>query len=92
MVTELGITSPKLIQAAIEITSVSLLDELKTLPGIGNNETAYAIIVGAGQIAYAAAYKYVYYASIAFGCVSIVAALFLGDISKYMDDHVAVLM
>jgi hypothetical protein len=30
--------------------------------------------------------------SIAFGAVSIVAACFLGDISKYMDDHIAVVM
>ena len=92
MVTKLNITSPELIKAAIGYTAVSLLDELKTLPGIGNNETAYAIVVGAGRLAYAAAYKYVYYTSIAFGCVSIVAAAFLGDISKYMDDHVAVMM
>ena len=92
MVTELGITSPELIKSAIEITAVSLIDELRTLPGIAGNETAYQIVVAAGQMAYAAAYKYVYYASIAFGSVSIVAALFLGDISKYMDDHVAVMM
>jgi len=32
----------------------------------------------------------VYYISIIFGTISIVAAAFLGDISKYMDDHVAV--
>ena len=92
LVTELGITSPAVIKGAIEYTAVSLLDELKTLPGIGNNETAYAIVVGAGQLAFAEAYKWVYYVSIAFGCVSIVAAAFLGDISKYMDDHVAVMM
>lgn len=89
---ELGITDPKLIEAAIKITAVSLLEELKTIPGIGNNATAYTIVVKAGQIAYAAAYKYVYYTSIAFGVISILAACFLGDISKYMDDHIAVVM
>ena len=50
------------------------------------------MVVAAGQIAYAEAYKYVYYVSIAFGTISIIAACFLGDISKYMDDHVAVVM
>ena len=50
------------------------------------------MVVYAGQLAYAEAYKYVYYVSIAFGGVSIIAACFLGDISKYMDDHVAVVM
>jgi hypothetical protein len=29
---------------------------------------------------------------IAFGVISIVASAFLGDISEYMDDHVAVVM
>ena len=46
----------------------------------------------AGQVAFADSYKYVYYTSIAFGAVSIIAACFLGDISAYMDDHVAVVM
>jgi hypothetical protein len=50
------------------------------------------MVVGAGQIAYAESYKWVYYVSIAFGIVSILASCFLGDITKYMDDHVAVVM
>jgi hypothetical protein len=29
---------------------------------------------------------------IVFGVISIVAAAFLGDIEKYMDDHVAVIL
>lgn len=53
-------------------------------------ENAYSVY--AGQVAYSDAYKYVYLVSIAFGGVSIIAALFLGDISKYMDDHIAVVM
>jgi hypothetical protein len=32
----------------------------------------------------------VYYVSLAFGGVSIICSLFLGDIKKYMTDHVAV--
>lgn len=53
---------------------------------------AYEGIVAAGQIAFAEAYKWVYYTSIAFGCVSIIASIFLGDIRKYMDNHVAVVI
>lgn len=89
---ELGITSPAAIEAAIEYTSASLLDALRLIPGIGTNETAYAIVVAAGQLAYAESYKWVYYCSIAFGGVSIIAACCLGDIKKYMDDHVAVVV
>lgn len=92
MMKELNITDVKLIGEAIELTGASLLGELRTIPGIAGNETAYQMVVGAGQIAYAEGYKWVYYVSIAFGGVSIVAACFLGDIQKYMTDHVAVVM
>ncbi|KAH7406344.1 fungal trichothecene efflux pump [Phaeosphaeria sp. MPI-PUGE-AT-0046c] len=92
MVTKLNITSKAVIGEAIEITGASLLPLLEELPGIKGVPGAYELVVYAGQLAYAEAYKYVYYVSIAFGGVSIVAACFLGDISKYMDDHVAVVM
>ena len=89
---DLGITNASYIQLAIELTGASLLDGLKEIPGIAGNETAYNMVVYAGQVAYAESYKYVYLASIAFGCVSIIAACFLGNIDQYMDDHVAVVM
>lgn len=54
--------------------------------------TIWNEMVLAGQEAYATAYPWVYYVSIAFGVVSIAASVGLGDISKYMDDHVAVVM
>jgi hypothetical protein len=92
MVTRLNITNPLLIKEAIELTGASLLEELNAIPGIGGVPGAHELVVAAGQIAYAQSYKYVYYVSIAFGAVSIIAACFLGDISKYMDDHVAVVM
>lgn len=92
MATKLNITSPALIGEAIELTGASLLEGLHEIPGIAGVPGAYEMVVAAGQVAYAEAYKYVYYVSIAFGSVSIVAACFLGDISKYMDDHVAVVM
>ncbi len=92
MALELGITNKTLIGEAIVLTGASLLEGLKEIPGIAGNETAYNMVVAAGQLAYAESYKYVYLASIAFGVVSIIAACFLGNIDKYMDDHVAVVM
>ncbi|KAI9049824.1 hypothetical protein LZ554_005974 [Drepanopeziza brunnea f. sp. 'monogermtubi'] len=92
MALQLGITNLTDIRHAIEYTGASLLPLLHTIPGIGMNETRYEMVVLAGQIAFAESYKYVYYTSIAFGAVSIVAACFLGDVSPYMDDHVAVVM
>ncbi|KAG4441557.1 hypothetical protein IFR05_002942 [Cadophora sp. M221] len=92
MIYKLGITNLTHITHAIEYTGASLLPALRTIPGIGTNETAYQMVVLAGQVAFADSYKYVYYTSIAFGAVSIVAACFLGDVGAYMDDHVAVVM
>lgn len=92
MIYELGILNKTYIGMAIEFTAASLLPLLNEIPGIKGNQTAYDLIVLVGQEAYAASYKYVYFTSIAFGSVSILAACFLGDIGKYMDDHVAVVM
>jgi len=92
MALKLNITNQTVIEEAIGITGLSLLPLLNELPGIKDVPGAYEMVVLAGQMAYAEAYKWVYYVSIAFGIVSVIAACFLGDISKYMDDHVAVVM
>ncbi len=88
---ELGITNVTYITEAITLTGASLLEPIRMIPGL-ENETAYQMVVAAGQLAYAESYKYVYLASIAAGGVSIIAACFLGDINKYMDEHVAVVI
>lgn len=86
------IFSGETIKAAAELTGASLIDKILYLPGVDGNITIWNDIVLAGRVAYAHAYPYVYYTSIAFGAVSVIAAVFLGDISQYMDDHVAVVM
>ncbi|OQU95521.1 hypothetical protein CLAIMM_01709 [Cladophialophora immunda] len=88
---EVGVTNTTYITQAIILTGASLIQDLKTIPGLAN-ETAYQIVVAAGQLAYSESYRYVYLASIAAGGVSIIAACFLGDINKYMDEHVAVVI
>lgn len=92
MLLQLHITDPAVIRQAIVLTGESLIHEIHELPGIKGNEAAYQAVVLAGQLAYAEAYKYVYLVSIAFGALSIIAACCLGDIRKYMDDHVAVVI
>lgn len=84
--------NPALIKSVAELTGASLIEEILHLPGVDGNVTFWNELVLAGQESYAHAYPYVYYASIAFGAVSIIAAVFLGDISKYMNDHVAVVI
>lgn len=89
---ELEITSLEDITAVVEYTWAALLPLLRTLPGIGNKKTAYEVVMTAGQLAYAEGYKYVYFVNIAFGGVCIIASCLWGDIKKYMDNHVAVVM
>lgn len=92
MIIDLRITNGTYIREAIVLTGASLIEELDRIPGIKGNQTAYDIVVKAGQEAFAESYRLVYLTSIAFGAVSILAALFLDNIHQYMDDHVAVVM
>ena len=96
METNLGITNATAITQAIVYTGTSLIEQIKTIPEVANSsfgaEFAYETIVNAGQIAYAESYRYIYLVSIAFGVISIVASIFLGNIDTFMDDHVAVVM
>lgn len=87
-----GITSPEVIGEVVKLTGDALPAQIKLIPGIAGNDALYDAVIYSGQVAYAAAYRYVYLVSIAFGALSTICALFLGDISSYMDDHVAVVM
>lgn len=87
-----GIYNISIITEIGQLTGASLLNEILLVPGVDGNVTKWNLIVAAGQKAYADAYPYVYLTSIAFGAVAIIASCFLGDISKYMDDHVAVII
>jgi len=92
MVYKLNITDPKIIGEAITLTGASLLTPILALPGIDGNQEKYEMVVLAGQLAFAESYKWVYYTSIAFGSVSIIAAIFMGNINRFMNDHVAVII
>lgn len=85
-----GVTDPAVIDEVITLTGASLVREIRNLPGI--DEKIWAELVAAGQKAYAHAYPWVYYCSVVFGAVSVLASLFLGDISEMVDDSVVVVM
>jgi len=91
MSTKLNITNTTYITNAIQLTVAAELENLHLIPGL-QNPLATGAVIQAGQLAYAASYKYVYFVSIAFGAISIIAACFLGDIEPFMDDHVAVVI
>ena len=85
------------VKAGLPLTSatefVTLLltapSELATakIPGL-TTAVVEAAVLGT-QYAYSDSLKYVWYTSIAFGSISIIACLFMGDISKYMTNRVA---
>jgi hypothetical protein len=103
-----GVADPAHIHEAIELTSQSLINKIKDIPGVSTHPGAWEAIVKAGRLAYAESYRYVYYVSVgksdsefsvpkgswilAFGAIGIIASLFLGDIEEYMDDHIAVVI
>ncbi|KAK4189227.1 putative transporter [Podospora australis] len=86
----LGITDRRLIGEIIELTGASLIEEIRHVPGV--TEEGWKQIVAAGQVAYSHAYPWAYYCSIAFGAVSMLASLFLGDLSDIVDDSIAVVL
>lgn len=61
--------------------------ELAKIPGVTAEILAAAVL--GSRWAYADSLKYVWYTSIVFGGLSIVACLFLGDIKKYMTNRIA---
>ncbi|KAK1758484.1 fungal trichothecene efflux pump [Echria macrotheca] len=83
-----GITDEKMIGTIIKLTASSLTEKIRTLPGV--DDAAWLKIVAAGQQAFANAYPWVYFCSLAFGCVAVIASSFLGDISEFVDDRVVV--
>ncbi|KAK3500884.1 fungal trichothecene efflux pump [Neurospora crassa] len=85
-----GIINKEIIGVVIELTGASLVDEIRILPGV--TDESWAVIVAAGQEAYVRAYPWVYYCSIAFGGVSILASLGMEDISGLIDRTVMVHM
>jgi hypothetical protein len=89
---ENGIYNISIITEIAVLTGASLINDILDVPGVNGNVTLWNILVLAGQESYAAAYPFVYYTSIAFGGVAIIASVFLGDINKYMDDHIAVVI
>ena len=85
-----GIKSPQDIHHIVQLTLSSLTEEILHI--VGGDQAKYEAIVLAGQKAYEQAYPWVYYCSISFGCVSILAALFLDDVGEFMDEKVAVIL
>ncbi|KIW15109.1 hypothetical protein PV08_07896 [Exophiala spinifera] len=82
-------TLATLIPATMQ-NALGIPDAFATVPGITPKVEAMAAT--AFKEAYAFAFSRVFYATIPFGCLAIIAALFILDPSKYLTNHTAVKM
>jgi hypothetical protein len=73
---------------ALDISS-NLYGDILQFPDI-TTQAQYDTIVAAGRENFAMSFPIVWYSAIAFGGASIICCLFLKDIGKYMDNHIAV--
>lgn len=88
---EQGIVSPDNIPLVTELATLvgqfqfkELQELINTNPGVMRKDVAFDIIVRASQEAFALAYQYPYWISIAFGGTTCILAFFLKDIRKFM--------
>jgi hypothetical protein len=91
-----GIVSPKhleLIVHLVELVGNAKFHELKeviaTSPLVQNKEMAYPVILNYAQRAFALAYRYPYWISIAFGGLCFILSFFVGDIGGLLTNKVA---
>ncbi|KAK0729714.1 major facilitator superfamily domain-containing protein [Lasiosphaeris hirsuta] len=90
---KVGITDLKVVGGVVGLTATGLIPELEgLLTKVGVDEAGRQMIVATGQAIYADVYPWVFYCSIAFGGVAILASMFLEDISVFIDDNVAVVI
>jgi hypothetical protein len=73
------------------LVSENLYQKLLDYPQVTTQAT-YDKLYFAGRETFALSFPIVWYSSIAFGGATIIACLFLRDIGKYMDGHIAVQM
>jgi Fungal trichothecene efflux pump (TRI12) len=73
------------------LIAVPYRDYAVAIPQLSNPKN-YASVLEASIKTYSESFKSVWYITIAFGVAACVASTCLGDVSQYMDNHVAVVM
>lgn len=86
-----GVYDPDVIFNLVEgMSAVPYSAIAKGIPELMADPEAYKAVGEAALQSFAAAFKLIYYITIAFGAPACVAAALMGDVGKYMDENVAV--
>jgi hypothetical protein len=76
----------------VGLTSTNYAELAKTIPGLVKSESLFEMGMKAEIELFGGALNWVYYITIPFGVTACIAAAFMGDVSRFMDDHVAVVL
>jgi hypothetical protein len=89
-----GVTSIPAITSLINsLTAVPFKEYIPlALPQVANNPIAYEGLRKATAQLFAESFPLLYYIGLAFGIAACIASVLVGDMSQYMDEHVAVKM
>jgi hypothetical protein len=89
---EAGIYSPAVITDLVtSLTAVPFSQYAPLVPQL-QNPANYELVKEATIQCFSQSFLLPFYITIAFGVPACIAAAFMGDVSKYMDDHVAVVL
>ncbi|ELR04919.1 hypothetical protein VC83_02808 [Pseudogymnoascus destructans] len=86
-----GVYDPEVIFNLVQgMSAVPYSALAKAIPQLMADPAAYQAVGEAALESFAAAFKLIYYITIAFGAPACVAAAFMGDVGQYMNENVAV--
>lgn len=87
-----GIFDPKVITDMVTaLTAVPFYQYAPLIPQL-NNTANYELVKEAAIKTFSKSFSLIYYITIPFGVTACIAATCMGDVSKYMDNHVAVII
>lgn len=88
----IGVYDVDKIEAMVRgLSAMTVKEYSQILPELAGPENL-KLMVGATKVCFIGAFKLVYLITIAFGVTACVASMFIGNVGRYMDDHVAVVL
>ncbi|KAJ5041229.1 uncharacterized protein L3040_005777 [Drepanopeziza brunnea f. sp. 'multigermtubi'] len=90
---QIGVFDVAKIEAMVRgLTAMTVEEYAAVLPELSAGAGNVRLVVAAAQACFGGAFRVVYLVTIAFGVTACVASLGIGDLGRYLDDHVAVVL